>query len=258
MDMEAHLLLGPGDPKRIAPFFYPRADFILIEVLSRKLGFGTETEFSHLERDSLVLCLDQDYILRQVLERIDIPVAQKLVDTLEEQHESLRASVHIIRILQDFHPFVLHRVMGDFIGIAEHFYIIERLVDIFRYIRAPSPDNREYRTLDRLRDSLIGIVDRLLDGGGKVMHQHLGVLPDTAAQAVEELREDNPGVPARAVESGLRDRIHGLLERLLRRGVIDYKPYRRRHIRPRIRIGHGKHVNFIQIALVFHYFLRAG
>ena len=140
--------------------------------------------------------------------RLD-PLSEEVGHAGDEFDEALGAGIHNARLAQDFE--LIRRVRERFLdavlgpGQDGRELAFARCADLVTNAFREGRDHRENRTLSRLGQGVVRVfvteVDRLAERVGREARDLAG----RVAHALEELRDNRPGVAARSVEQGVRD-----------------------------------------------------
>jgi hypothetical protein len=118
---------------------------------------------------------------------------------------------------------------------------------------------RENRPFARLSESLAGSQGRVSHRDDKTVNRDVNAVADPFAESLEELREDDAGVPLGAGESARGERC---ADRIQRRKwstqARDHGAHRRGEVRPRIPVGNGEDIDPIQVLTMCDNTFRAG
>jgi hypothetical protein len=171
------------------------------------------------------------------LEEIDEPLGPGIDDAGPGEHGELLGSF-------------LERSPGRFQGPGQKLGVIMGPVALRVYGIGPVPDEGDHGPLDRDQDGPGGIGDRLLDGFGEMRGGDPALVAELAADAVDVLGEDEAGVAAGAMKSGLGDGSQGPFH-----GPGGDRPagdglHGRGQVGARVGVGDGEDVDLVEIVLV--------
>ena len=182
------------------------------------------------------------------------PIPEEGGDPLEEVDESLRPRVH------DTVPGENRELFGS-VGqglaravqaAAEQLAEIVDLAGLFVEGGRPGTQHRQDRSLDGLGESQLRGLGASTNGGDELPCRDGYFRPDRVRHSMEELRQNRPGVAARAVQGSVRRCPGGLPHgKLVGRGQRRCgRAQRGCEVRPRVGVRHRKDVDPVQSLLL--------
>ena len=178
---------------------------------------------------------------------LDLLAVERRAPALEDGEQALSAGIDHARLLEGGEH--VRRLGQNGLAAADDLVkqprqVVRVLADIARGILGDDADDRQDRALLGLHDGLVGGIRAGAQRLGKLLRVHGLAALDAAGKAAQDLREDDAGVAARALECAARRQIRhaGRAVHVLSGDFLDGGFHRQGHVGARIAVRHGEHV----------------